>query len=172
MSPKYDNEDGNRNKRAHQRLRGEKKGLKNPDNETPAEVSTRRNKEQIQTAYTHNVEKVSEQIKENQPERRLKSKRPHHIRRHVDERKDNVEKYNQHETDKQQSESGQRNTRHYNDQLKYVPYEQGSGVREHKNSEVTAAASVPRLFWEPSTGHVVDRNTGQAYVLQPITIQN
>ncbi|KAI5645220.1 hypothetical protein NE865_02768 [Phthorimaea operculella] len=43
----------------------------------------------------------------------------------------------------------------------------GAGVRQHQPAEVTAA-SAPRLFLEPSTGHVVDRATGQAYVLQPI----
>lgn len=48
---------------------------------------------------------------------------------------------------------------------RFVPYESGSGVRQHQ--EVTAA-SAPRLFLEPSTGHVVDRTTGQAYVLQPV----
>lgn len=50
----------------------------------------------------------------------------------------------------------------------YVPYEGGAGVRQHQQPEVTAASSAPRLFLEPSTGHVVDRATGQAYVLQPI----
>lgn len=55
----------------------------------------------------------------------------------------------------------------------YVPYESGAGVRQHHQAkEETAAASVPRLFLEPSTGHVVDRATGQAYVLQPITKYN
>ncbi|XP_068630647.1 serrate RNA effector molecule homolog [Battus philenor] len=48
----------------------------------------------------------------------------------------------------------------------YVPYEGGAGVRHHQHAEVQAAA--PRLFLEPSTGHVVDRATGQAYVLQPL----
>lgn len=46
----------------------------------------------------------------------------------------------------------------------FVPYEGGAGVRQHYQ----AAAAPPRLFLEPSTGHVVDRATGQAYVLQPI----
>ncbi|XP_075970245.1 uncharacterized protein LOC142972818 isoform X2 [Anticarsia gemmatalis] len=50
----------------------------------------------------------------------------------------------------------------------FVPYEGGAGVRQHHPPEVTAANTVPRLFLEPSTGHVVDRATGQAYVLQPI----
>lgn len=49
----------------------------------------------------------------------------------------------------------------------YVPYEGGAGVRQHQYPEVTPAAA-PRLFLEPSTGHVVDRATGQAYVLQPL----
>lgn len=55
---------------------------------------------------------------------------------------------------------------------KYVPYEGGAGVRQHQQPEVSAASTVPRLFLEPSTGHVVDRATGQAYVLQPIAAHN
>ncbi|CAH0699743.1 unnamed protein product [Spodoptera exigua] len=55
---------------------------------------------------------------------------------------------------------------------RFVPYEGGAGVRQHHQSDVTAASTVPRLFLEPSTGHVVDRATGQAYVLQPIAPHN
>lgn len=54
----------------------------------------------------------------------------------------------------------------------FVPYEGGAGVRQHQQPEVSAATTVPRLFLEPSTGHVVDRATGQAYVLQPIAPHN
>ncbi|KAJ8732544.1 hypothetical protein PYW07_015143 [Mythimna separata] len=54
----------------------------------------------------------------------------------------------------------------------FVPYEGGAGVRQHQQPEVSAATTVPRLFLEPSTGHVVDRATGQAYVLQPIATHN
>ncbi|XP_061709591.1 putative uncharacterized protein DDB_G0271606 isoform X2 [Cydia pomonella] len=54
----------------------------------------------------------------------------------------------------------------------FVPYEQGAGVRQHQHPELTLAASAPRLFLEPTTGHVVDRATGQAYVLQPIAVNN
>ncbi|XP_047986703.1 putative mediator of RNA polymerase II transcription subunit 26 isoform X2 [Leguminivora glycinivorella] len=54
----------------------------------------------------------------------------------------------------------------------FVPYEQGAGVRQHQHPELTPAASAPRLFLEPTTGHVVDRATGQAYVLQPIAVNN
>nr|XP_034824849.1 uncharacterized protein LOC117982595 [Maniola hyperantus] len=42
----------------------------------------------------------------------------------------------------------------------------GPGDR-HLNKQVTPA-SVPRLFLESSTGRVIDRATGQAYVLQPV----
>ncbi|XP_021196821.3 GATA zinc finger domain-containing protein 10 isoform X1 [Helicoverpa armigera] len=55
---------------------------------------------------------------------------------------------------------------------RFVPYEGGAGVRQHQQPEVSAATTVPRLFLEPSTGHVVDRATGQAYVLQPIAAHN
>lgn len=58
------------------------------------------------------------------------------------------------------------------DQTQYVPYESGAGVRQYQSPELSAAASVPRLFVEPGTGHVVDRATGQAYILQPVAINN
>ena len=51
---------------------------------------------------------------------------------------------------------------------RFVPYEGGAGVRQHVRPEIASAASIPRLFLEASTGRVVDRTTGQAYVLQPV----
>ncbi|XP_037961661.2 uncharacterized protein LOC105382767 isoform X2 [Plutella xylostella] len=53
----------------------------------------------------------------------------------------------------------------------YVPYATGAGVRQY-NPELTAASAPPRLFLDPSTGHIVDRSTGQAYVLQPLRANN
>ncbi|CAH0727943.1 unnamed protein product, partial [Brenthis ino] len=50
----------------------------------------------------------------------------------------------------------------------FVPYDGGAEVRQHIRPEIATAAPVPRLFLEPSTGHVVDRTTGQAYFLQPV----
>lgn len=58
------------------------------------------------------------------------------------------------------------------DQTQYVPYESGAGVRQYQSPELTEAATVPRLFLEAATGHVVDRATGQAYVLQPVAVNN
>lgn len=70
---------------------------------------------------------------------------------------------NHKDADNQASQYGQKQPEPTN----FVPYEGGAGVRQHQAEEATVA-SVPRLFLEPSTGHVVDRATGQAYVLQPI----
>ncbi|CAG4936780.1 unnamed protein product [Colias eurytheme] len=50
--------------------------------------------------------------------------------------------------------------------VKQRPYE--GSVRRHPSLESSVAASAPRLFFESSTGHVIDRTTGQAYVLQPV----
>lgn len=58
------------------------------------------------------------------------------------------------------------------EQTLYVPYESGAGVRQYQSPESNQAAIVPRLFLEATTGHVVDRATGQAYILQPITVNN
>lgn len=56
------------------------------------------------------------------------------------------------------------------EQTQYVPYESGAGVRQYQSPELKEIATVPRLFLEAATGHVVDRATGQAYVLQPVAI--
>ncbi|KPI98037.1 hypothetical protein RR46_11158 [Papilio xuthus] len=64
-------------------------------------------------------------------------------------------------------ETGDQTPRTKEDAKHYVPYEGGAGVRQHQYPEVIRTAG-PRLFLEPSTGHVVDRATGQAYVLQPL----
>lgn len=49
-------------------------------------------------------------------------------------------------------------------QTHFVPYVQGGGLRQPYQT----LSPGPRLVLEPSTGHVVDRETGQAYVLQLI----
>lgn len=58
------------------------------------------------------------------------------------------------------------------EQTLYVPYESGAGVRQYQSPESNHAPIVPRLFLEAATGHVVDRATGQAYILQPIAVNN
>ncbi|XP_038210858.1 uncharacterized protein LOC119831527 isoform X1 [Zerene cesonia] len=58
------------------------------------------------------------------------------------------------------------------DMKQFVPYESRLGVRRHQNLESSVAASAPRLFFESSTGHVIDRTTGQAYMLQPVIINH
>ncbi|CAB3243747.1 unnamed protein product [Arctia plantaginis] len=69
---------------------------------------------------------------------------------------------------KKQSDISQYAPQYQPEHPQYVPYENGAGIRQYQQPEISAASTVPRLFLEPSTGHVVDRATGQAYVLQPI----
>ncbi|CAH2107622.1 unnamed protein product [Euphydryas editha] len=52
-----------------------------------------------------------------------------------------------------------------------VSYEDGAAMRQHVQHEPLPSPSVPRLFLDQSTGYIVDRTTGQTYVLQP-TPQN
>ncbi|XP_026328960.1 protein PFC0760c-like [Hyposmocoma kahamanoa] len=58
------------------------------------------------------------------------------------------------------------------EQTLYVPYESGAGVRQYQSPNSNEAANVPRLFLEAATGHVVDRATGKAYILQPVAVNN
>lgn len=58
------------------------------------------------------------------------------------------------------------------EQTQYVPYESGAGVRQYQSPKSNEAATIPRLFLEAATGHVVDRATGQAYILQPVAVNN
>ncbi|XP_050683594.1 suppressor of Mek1 isoform X2 [Leptidea sinapis] len=48
----------------------------------------------------------------------------------------------------------------------FVPYVNGAGIRHPPSNNKRDVNH--RLFIEPSTGHVIDRATGKAYVLQPL----
>ncbi|CAH2269101.1 jg17319 [Pararge aegeria aegeria] len=50
---------------------------------------------------------------------------------------------------------------------RFIPYEVGAG---RKHSQQIASAPVLRLILESSTGRVIDRATGQAYVLEPVNL--
>lgn len=71
-----------------------------------------------------------------------------------------------------QEQSNQYPARRLVDQTQYVPYESGAGVRQYQSPEVKEVATVPRLFLEAATGRVVDRATGQAYILQPVALNS
>ncbi|XP_045521244.1 uncharacterized protein LOC123712278 [Pieris brassicae] len=43
-------------------------------------------------------------------------------------------------------------------------------LERQKLGSVSQPSSQPRLYFEPTTGHVIDRRTGQAFFLQPIVV--
>ncbi|XP_053602850.1 uncharacterized protein LOC128670862 isoform X2 [Plodia interpunctella] len=163
-------EENGRAKRAHPRARLERKSQKEKENE---ESDQRRNlrkqngkkAEQLEAAPSHKVEDYSD---EEEPEiyKKVPKKRQQYRQKEdyqpqedknqvvlVVKEKDDV-------SEPKQYAEPQPEVNHY------VNYEGGAGVRQHQQPE--ASASAPRLFLEHSTGRVVDRSTGQAYILQPI----
>lgn len=157
-------DESSRAKRAHQRVKLE---IEKPKKEN--------SKETLQSTPTHEVEHANE-------EESYKTSKKHPERERNEPRESYKPKENKHQVVlvvSEKDDSEDRNEPEAKSQPElthYVPYEGGAGVRQHQQPEVTSApslASVPRLFLEPSTGHVIDRATGQAYVLQPIiTINN
>ncbi|KAJ0180075.1 hypothetical protein K1T71_004666 [Dendrolimus kikuchii] len=158
-----------RAKRAHPRIKPERRNLQ-------AEESKQKRKEVLQTAATHQAEYSEEDENENQ-----KKKNPKRQQYRKDE---NEEEYNKPEKERNQvvlvvtkKDDAEKQSTEFTQQKQpdmntYVPYEGGAGVRHHQQPEASAANTIPRLFLEPSTGHVVDRATGQAYILQPVNIIN
>lgn len=164
-------EDTNRNKRAYPKVKVERKA-ENYD----SQPYSKSNREVLETAATRHVDIHQEKLKpttvgvqqkqKRHPHKQQDEKEKHQVVLVVNHRDDNNDQNNQ---DNQYQGLPPKASQ-------YVSYENGAGVRQHQEeftpeeAEATAAASVPRLFLEPSTGHVVDRATGQAYVLQPIRI--
>lgn len=151
--------------------------------------ANRKIKERLQAASTQQVENVAEDntdTEQQPPKRRRQQRRqqpsqednvPEQQKNQDTQQKDNQansqEPNNQEPQQNQQQQQQHQQPQQYYGQRQtenqFVPYEQGAGVRQHHRPEINAAASAPRLFLEPTTGHVVDRATGQAYVLQPIS---
>lgn len=165
-------EESGRAKRAHPKIKTERRAQRE-DHQEVLKSKGRRNKEELHEAPSHKVEQYSDEEDASSEEVYKKPKRSHHRQSH-DEDVQQKETKNQvvlvvKEKDGNQHENSRQN---YQDFSQFVPYEGGAGVRQHRHPETTAAASAPRLFLEPTTGHVVDRATGQAYVLQPIAAPN
>ncbi|CAG9785281.1 unnamed protein product [Diatraea saccharalis] len=178
-------EENGRAKRAYPKIKAErtqKIQQQDEDEQEEEEVRprNRKHKQQQEIAHDEDSDSEDEENEHEEVEEKVykKSKRPQH-RQKQDNVEDNPETPPKEPKKKvvlvvQEKENQVKNqyvpsvpTRQL-DYTKYVPYEGGAGVRQHHHPEVVAAASVPRLFLEPTTGHVVDRATGQAYVLQPI----
>ncbi|XP_012544221.3 uncharacterized protein LOC105841350 isoform X1 [Bombyx mori] len=145
-------DESGRSKRAHPRAKVERREL---------------------TALPEKNKEISQEAAEQHdtPQRTdVEQKKP---RRHQQQRRDNDSKETRNQvvlvvSHKDEEDVNEKPKRQPEFKAHFVPYEGGAGVRQHQPPEATAAASVPRLFLEPSTGHVVDRATGQAYVLQPV----
>lgn len=150
-------------------------------------MKKRKNKEHPTEPPPRKVEKYSDEDEDEEIEEEIykKPKRQHHRQSEEEEEEEPKPKEAKNQvvlvvkekdrSKQQQAEQDQTLQSAYpNNQAytQYVPYEGGAGVRQHHQPEVAAAASVPRLFLEPSTGHIVDSATGQAYVLQPIAVNN
>ncbi|RVE47066.1 hypothetical protein evm_008250 [Chilo suppressalis] len=179
-------EENGRAKRAHPKIKPEKIHKQHHnDEEEPEEEEVRprnhKHKHQQQETSSHEENDSDDEEEEEEEKVYKKSKRPHSQHRQKQETEDETpeppppkeakKKVVLVVQEKENPETNQYVPQVANRQVeytKYVPYEGGAGVRQHHVPEVAAAASVPRLFLEPTTGHVVDRATGQAYVLQPI----
>ncbi|KOB77307.1 Uncharacterized protein OBRU01_04099 [Operophtera brumata] len=164
-------EETSRNKRAHPKVKVERKTVESYE-EKEQPQHKRKNIEKLQAAASHNVDTSHEDQTPSVVGLKHKQKRqPYTHQGEETKEKQQVVLVVNHKN-KDQDNQGSQYVQRRPEPTHYVPYESGAGVRQHHQDEATAAASVPRLFLEPSTGHVVDRATGQAYVLQPITKHN
>ncbi|CAG9560123.1 unnamed protein product [Danaus chrysippus] len=111
----------------------------------------------IEEEDTTEVRKSKNKQKEHRHERPQQEKEKNHFVLVVNEKEREEEPDRTRQTKPQPSEP-----------KRFVKYEDGAGVRQHTSPEALASASAPRLFLETQTGHIVDRMTGQAYVLQPV----
>lgn len=112
----------------------------------------------IEEEGTTEVQKSNKKQKEHRYERPQHEKEKNHF----------VLVVNEKETEEEQSDRTRQTKQQQSEPKRFVKYEDGAGVRQHTNPEALASASAPRLFLETQTGHIVDRMTGQAYVLQPV----
>lgn len=197
-------EESGRAKRAHPKIKVEKKHHKQSDSydeEPKTQKQKRKNREELEAAATHQDEEYAED-EEDESYEKPKPKRQHNKKHEENQQHKKQEENQQQPKEKNQfvlvvshKDDAEKPKQQYQPQFsprqqqlpqylpqqqqlpqylskpelpQYVPYEGGAGVRQHQQPDVSAAATTPRLFLEPSTGHVVDRATGQAYVLQPI----
>ncbi|CAH0627304.1 unnamed protein product [Chrysodeixis includens] len=216
-------EEGSRAKRAHPKIKVERKHQKaerDYDEEPRSQKKKRKNKEQIKEVERETSQEEEEEVEDEdsdedesyeKPKPRRQKQRKHEDNKPKDKKQivlvvshndDDEKQQNEDETEEQtekpqyvaekqatpsryvqpppepqylpqpQAEYAQYpalpQAQNEQQQPRYFPYEGGAGVRHPE----AAAATVPRLFFEAATGHVVDRATGQAYVLQPIAVQN
>ncbi|OWR47048.1 hypothetical protein KGM_211399 [Danaus plexippus plexippus] len=150
--PQY--EETGRIKRAHSKTSEQSEDEIEPTTKSPKIKSERI----IEEEGTTEVQKSNKKQKEHRYERPQQEKEKNHF----------VLVVNEKETEEEQSDRTRQTKQQQSEPKRFVKYEDGAGVRQHTNPEALASASAPRLFLETQTGHIVDRMTGQAYVLQPV----
>ncbi|KAI8428474.1 hypothetical protein MSG28_007282 [Choristoneura fumiferana] len=185
---KYD--ENGRAKRAYPRIKTERKHIREeemyeeepqvkPQPQAKPQKGNLKIKERLQAASTQQVENVADDntdTEQQPPKRRRQQRRQQQLQENdsVSEQQQNQDNQQKEEPNNQEPQQNQPQQQQHQQPQQYyaqrqtenqfVPYEQGAGVRQHHRPEISAAASAPRLFLEPTTGHVVDRATGQAYV--------
>ncbi|XP_059048350.1 myb-like protein F [Achroia grisella] len=170
-------EENGRAKRAHSRQKSEnrkpqKEYYEEEQEKTRPRKQHRKNAEQ-DIASSHKVEEYSEEdedveVQKKTPKRRTQNKQTQQHQTPKEEKNQVVLVVKENDNSNNQEQTNQYNGNTQQDVNQYVPYEGGAGVRQHHQADLNAAAIAPRLFLEHATGRVVDRVTGQAYILQPI----
>ncbi|CAH2075071.1 unnamed protein product, partial [Iphiclides podalirius] len=170
-------EESGRAKRAHSKVKRQQRKENTEQQSTQRPFKQTKNKEQTQTVpenYETDESSEEERPQEYTNQKQRTSKQQQTARENSRDRPEQAREKNQivlvvGHKERETQEPNNHQARQLEDKL-YVPYEGGAGIRQHQHPErqVTAAANAPRLFLEPTTGHVVDRATGQAYVLQPL----
>lgn len=182
-------EEANRAKRAHPRLKTERQqaegSSRKPQRYSKIKEPTlaASNVEPVETT-ARNVEQVETTDKRSRKRGKWRQAKPLNDEYHESDQEDlktkssntQVQTENpnaQPQSSQYANDQGQSNQyRRPVDQTQYVPYESGAGVRQYQSPELKDATTVPRLFLEAATGHVIDRATGQAYILQPVAVNN
>ncbi|XP_031769423.2 uncharacterized protein LOC113511806 [Galleria mellonella] len=174
-------EENGRAKRAHTRSKSENRKSQKEYYEDEQEQAkprklNRKKAEQLEIAPSHKVEEYSDEdqdkveVVKKTPKRRSQNNQAQQEQYQEPKEEKNqivlVVKENDNSENEEQTNQQIRSTQQ--DVNQYVPYEGGAGVRQHRQPDLNTAAVAPRLFLEHATGRVVDRATGQAYILQPI----
>ncbi|XP_050342328.1 uncharacterized protein LOC126768346 [Nymphalis io] len=151
-------EESGRAKRAHGKIKSHQKG-DDEQERLPKEKLQINDKEKREENV--NEEEVTNRPFKIKPKRRLRQQ--HDTKVPQNKEKNNVVLVIKHKENDEQVEFPKSSEPKH-----FVPYEGGAGVRQPVPPELVTSASIPRLFLDQSTGYVIDRTTGQAFMLQPI----
>ncbi|XP_026486288.2 uncharacterized protein LOC113393550 isoform X1 [Vanessa tameamea] len=155
-------EENGRAKRAHGKIKSHQNDHDKVDNEQkrlPKETIQVNDEEKLEENV--NEEEVTNRPFKIKPKRRLRQQ-------YVTEAPQNKEKNNIVLVIKHKQNDEKVDFPKQSEPKHFVPNEGGAGIRQPVPPELVASASIPRLFLDQSTGYVIDRTTGQAFMLQPI----